>query len=173
MAKSKVSRKLSIDYLQYDQPSSLDKNRIALSPLPGRKDHKRNLEQDLEQLRQENISNVMCLITKDELEHYGVKNLIQKFESAGMQVYHFPILDMGIPTKQETKTAINWLYGKVSLGEKGLIHCVGGLGRSGTIAACYLKTLGLSAEEAIKIVRKSRSQHAIENKAQEDFIANY
>ena len=54
-------------------------------------------------------------------------------------------------------------------GKKIAIHCKGGLGRSGTIAALLLRRLGFSAEKSIELVRKSRPG-AIETKEQEIFI---
>ena len=54
-------------------------------------------------------------------------------------------------------------------GEKIAIHCKGGLGRSGTIAALLLSHLGFSTEKSIELVRKSRPG-AIESTEQEIFI---
>lgn len=50
-----------------------------------------------------------------------------------------------------------------------MIHCLGGLGRSGTIAARLLVELGVVPDEAINIVRKARPG-AIENNAQETHV---
>jgi hypothetical protein len=39
-----------------------------------------------------------------------------------------------------------------------LIHCVGGTGRTGTVAACTLRLLSRSADEAVAIVRAHRRE---------------
>ena len=58
--------------------------------------------------------------------------------------------------------------------DKVLVHCVGGLGRTGTIVAAYLKKYHkLSSQGAIEMVRKSRSPRAIETKVQEDMVRNF
>ena len=55
--------------------------------------------------------------------------------------------------------------------EKVLLHCVGGLGRSGLVAASYLKYKGLKSDEAIAAVRKTRGPRAVESKIQEEFVS--
>lgn len=52
------------------------------------------------------------------------------------------------------------------------IHCMGGRGRSGTVAAMLLIDLGLNAEKAIIAVRAARPG-AIETGEQEQFVRSY
>lgn len=42
-------------------------------------------------------------------------------------------------------------------GEAVMLHCAAGLGRTGSTAACVLKSLGLSTEDALKRVRDAGS----------------
>ncbi|MEL0215349.1 MAG: dual specificity protein phosphatase family protein [Burkholderiaceae bacterium] len=49
------------------------------------------------------------------------------------------------------------------------IHCKGGLGRSGTIAALLLRNFGFSSQQAIQTVRKTRPG-SIETMEQELFL---
>jgi len=86
---------------------------------------------------------------------------------------HQPIVDQKVPSRNDIETINQFIDQKRSLNQKVLIHCIGGLGRSGVVAACYLKHLGYSSDDAIKIVRQARSQRAIENRLQEKFIFNY
>jgi protein-tyrosine phosphatase len=53
-----------------------------------------------------------------------------------------------------------------------VIHCVGGLGRTGTIAACCLAALGQSPEYAIDAVRAARPG-AIQTSFQERFVPRF
>jgi hypothetical protein len=55
-------------------------------------------------------------------------------------------------------------------GGQVLIHCRGGLGRTGTLAARLLVDEGMDAEAAIHEVRERRSPRALETKRQEDYI---
>ena len=42
-------------------------------------------------------------------------------------------------------------------GESLLLHCAWGIGRTGTVAACLLKALGLDTESALAAVRAAGS----------------
>ena len=57
-------------------------------------------------------------------------------------------------------------------GKNIVVHCMGGKGRSGTIAAILLIEFGEDNKKAMKEVRKKRTG-AIETKEQEEFILNY
>jgi protein-tyrosine phosphatase len=67
---------------------------------------------------------------------------------------------------------IDWLAERLAKGKTILLHCVGGLGRAGTVAACFLRTQGLDGDSAIATVRVARSLRAIETEIQEQFIKN-
>jgi protein-tyrosine phosphatase len=142
--------------------------------LPGRKDRRRDLGKDIEVIKKENIKTVICLIAPDEFVSYGVPDLFEHYKSAGLNVKHVSIVDQGIPTFEEVKTLTSEINSSVKNKEKVLIHCVGGLGRTGLLAACYLKDyMKLSGKDAILKVRESRSVRAIESDAQEKFVEDY
>ena len=52
------------------------------------------------------------------------------------------------------------------------LHCKGGLGRSGTIAALLLRDFGFSSRQAIQMVRKTRPG-TIETEEQEQFLLSF
>jgi ADP-ribosyl-[dinitrogen reductase] hydrolase len=52
------------------------------------------------------------------------------------------------------------------------LHCKGGIGRSGTVAAMLLIEYGKENSVAIQQVRQKR-KGAIENQLQEDFVRNF
>jgi protein-tyrosine phosphatase len=54
-------------------------------------------------------------------------------------------------------------------GQTLAVSCHGGLGRTGTLAACLLKRAGLDAETAMTVVRRTRPG-AIDHASQEAFI---
>jgi protein-tyrosine phosphatase len=73
---------------------------------------------------------------------------------------HLPIHDYCVPSETFEE---NWqIYGKyirtrLRNGENIVIHCKGGLGRAGMIAARLLAELGVDPERAIRLVRMARS----------------
>jgi atypical dual specificity phosphatase len=52
------------------------------------------------------------------------------------------------------------------------VHCGAGIGRTGTILACYLVTQGLSAHDALTRIRRLRPG-SVETPEQEDAIVEF
>ncbi|WCL50282.1 isochorismatase family protein [Leptospira sp. GIMC2001] len=164
-----LSKRLRIDFI----PIPNRKGKIGLTILPGRKDRNRNLSDDLNVLKEEGIKKVYSLITEDEYREYGVPNLKWGYEEAGLSFLSFPILDQGIPAREDLPKIIDDIDQELQSGNNVLVHCVGGLGRSGTIAAAYLiAKSGIGAEDAIRTVRQHRSERAVESKEQINFLLN-
>jgi hypothetical protein len=49
---------------------------------------------------------------------------------------HVPVADFEAPTRPQLEAALAVIHAAVSAGERLAVHCGGGLGRSGTVAAC-------------------------------------
>jgi protein-tyrosine phosphatase len=54
-----------------------------------------------------------------------------------------------------------------------VVACMGGVGRTGTVAACALVRAGRPADEAIEVIRALRHPTAVETVAQERFVGQY
>jgi protein-tyrosine phosphatase len=61
--------------------------------------------------------------------------------------------------------------GALLAGESVLIHCAGGNGRTGLVAACVLQALGVDQDEAVAVVRAAGSQ--TENAEQKAFVLGW
>jgi ADP-ribosyl-[dinitrogen reductase] hydrolase len=86
--------------------------------------------------------------------------------------FHLPIADVSIPDarfEQEWDIAGEELRSILRRRLDVLVHCRGGLGRAGTIAARLLVELGIPPTRAIARVRAVRPG-AIENSVQEKFV---
>jgi protein-tyrosine phosphatase len=163
------SEKLRIDFLSSDN----FKGKVALTILPGRKDHSRELHEDLTEIKKNDIAGIVVLISKDEMDSYGVPSLLDSYQENGIEYLHLPIVDQKVPNKKDIAFINHFIDNILTSNKKVLIHCVGGLGRSGLVAACYLKHIGYSSEKAIKTVREARTLRAIETIEQEKFVYNY
>ena len=161
---------LRIDWLKSDV---LNAESIGLTILPGRKDYSRSTDEDLSFLKSQKIKNVVPLITDDELHDFGVEDLMGKYAEFGIDVKRMPVKDQMASSNEEMSELLNWIKSKLDLNEKVMIHCVGGLGRSGMVAASLIKSLGKESNEAIKDVRNSRSPRAVESKDQENFVIHF
>ncbi|PJZ46760.1 protein tyrosine phosphatase [Leptospira brenneri] len=168
----KRSKVLRIDYLKPLVSSDSDGiTRIGLTILPGRKDRARVLADDINTIKKEGITHILSLITEQEYIQYGVPDLKSELTQNKIQQKHIPILDQRVPSLTQMKESMDWMEEALSKKEKVLIHCVGGLGRSGTVAAAYLIWKhGLDAESAIQKVRESRSERAVESLEQIRFL---
>lgn len=149
---------------------------IGLTLCPGKKDNSaltgawdRDLKADIAAIRAWGAAAVVCLMEPVELKLLHVTGLPAAVKSAGMAWFHLPIRDVDIPSSAfETswRTKGPKLRSMLAEGRRILIHCRGGLGRSGTIAGRLLIESGMNPEQAIALVRKQRPG-AIETPAQE------
>ncbi len=164
------SGELRVDWLteRWTQPGKL-----GLTILPGRRDYGRDLGHDMQVLAREQVKRVLVLLPTVELEHYGVGELLAAYREAGLLVQQLPILDQKACSVEDMQAALRWVEQGLQQGEKIVVHCVGGLGRSGMAAAALLKTRGASSDEAIAEVRVARSPRAIETRVQEDFVQEF
>lgn len=135
----------------------------------------RNLEKDVARIREWGASTVVTLMELRELAELDVIDLPSEIEQQGMSWLHLPIRDMHPPGRifmQHWNECGRELVTRLVAGERVFIHCKGGLGRTGTIAACLLIESGMKHLEAIASVRKARKK-TIETLAQEYFVMTY
>ena len=74
----------------------------------------------------------------------------------GLAEVHIPVKDFTAPSLVQLEQGIAAIRETLAAGQRVAVHCGGGLGRTGTLLACYLVERGLSAEEAIRRVRMVR-----------------
>ncbi len=71
---------------------------------------------------------------------------------------HLPMRDFGVPDQLTAlRSGLAELVVQLRAGESLLLHCAAGIGRTGTTAACLLKSFGLSSEQAIAQVQAAGS----------------
>jgi len=75
----------------------------------------------------------------------------------GLREVHLPVKDFAAPSPCQLERGVDAILGALATGEAAAVHCGGGLGRTGTLLACYLASSeGLGAGEAILRVRSLR-----------------
>ena len=121
--------------------------------------------------------------SKDEinwLHEQGVKSIVTIREepldedwTSDMNYLHVLSDDMGVPTFDDLKNSVDFIHNRIEDNEPVMVHCLAGLGRTGTILACYLiKYEKMSAEDAIQHVREKR-HGSIQSFVQEELIFQY
>lgn len=163
-----ASTRLRVDFLAADP--RLGPGRVGLTILPGRRDWRRHLGEDLGALRADGIDAVVCLVPSEELDSYGVPHLCEAYRAAGFDLLHTPLLDQKGASATVLHESAAWIEARVAAGKSVLVHCVGGLGRSGMVAASWLCSRGVSADDAIALVRAARGPRAVETAIQEDCV---
>ncbi len=132
----------------------------------------RDIEADVRAMCTWGATIVMCLMEECELRELDVTDLPDLVQKVGLEWLHMPIVEGSIP-------GVSWearwrevgprLHTALAAGARIVIHCNGGLGRSGTVCARLLIELGANAGGAIRTVRAARPG-AIENRLQEDYV---
>jgi protein-tyrosine phosphatase len=138
---------------------------IALIHCPGRNG---DLDGDVAVMIGWRATRVLSLV--EDQEFADRDGLAARLGRAGIRWMRHPIPDFGTPPDEAAwrRLAAELLAG-LGRGERLVIHCRAGLGRSGMIAARLLVERGLAAADAIAVVRNARPG-AIETAEQEAWI---
>ncbi len=154
---------------------------LAITLAPGKKTigsavrWDRDLDTDLDRLVTLGATVLAPLLEDHELRGLAIPGLVEAARARGLEVVRFPIRDAGVPRSMPTTIDyVSGLAARVRRGERVVVHCNGGLGRSGLIAACARAALGLDTDAgaAIAAVREPRPG-AIETPAQERFVEEF
>jgi atypical dual specificity phosphatase len=91
---------------------------------------------------------------------------------AGLFSMHIPIVDMHPPTPKQIELCLSAIEKAQAKGFAVAIHCGAGLGRTGTMLACYFVKKGMGAAAAMAHVRQLRPG-SIETPEQADAIVDF
>ena len=138
----------------------LEAGRLAGAPMPGLV---KPIEDDIKSLTTVGVTSVLSL--NDEAPVEGLR-------AAGLTVRHAPFADMHPPTFEEARELSRQLVAWVEAGEVTVVHCKAGIGRTGTILACYLIYRGASASFALRHVRTIEPSW-VQSRAQEEFLPKF
>lgn len=151
--------------------------RLGLTRAPGRMapgrsfDSDHRLAEDLEDLaRLHRARLLVTLVERRELSQLGdVRGAARR---AGLRWVHLPIPDMWVPSRSAARRLVARILRSLEEGEDVVVHCWGGLGRAGTIAACVLVARGEEPRRAVALVRATRPG-AVQTEAQEVFVEEF
>ena len=116
----------------------------------------------------------------DWLKEEGVKSIVTIREEPleeewleDINYLHIHSNDMGVPEFDDLINSVDFLHQRITNDEPVMVHCLAGLGRTGTILACYMiKYEQMSADDAIQKVRNER-HGSIQSFSQEEIIFRF
>ncbi len=160
--------------LRIDAIKTPEGGTIGMVHCPGRctAPWQRDLRADISAIEAWGADGLVSLIEGHEFTKLGVTAFPQVILGSHIAWYHIPIRDMQTPG---TDAFAAWAsHGPVIIdtlrsGGRIVLHCAAGLGRTGTMAAKLLMTLGLTADDAIARVRTARPG-TIETAEQEAYV---
>lgn len=128
------------------------KGALFVSPMPfGPYDRGNRL---LKSYKKKGIEFAVVLVTEDEMERKGKRDLLAFYNKNGISPIHFPITDYTSPDLDDVSTLIDELDGHLADGARIAVHCNAGVGRTAVIAACIVQDImKLSAQEAIDHIK--------------------
>ena len=116
----------------------------------------------------------------DWLLNQGVKSIVTMTENPlpgewtnKIDYLHIPTADFHAPDMEGIDSAVEFIQNQIKNEQSVMVHCAAGLGRAGTILACYfIKYQNYSAKDAIEKIRKERPG-SIQSDVQELAISYY
>jgi protein-tyrosine phosphatase len=156
--------------------------RIGMTVLPGKRGasvrypghvYRANLERDLAALDRAGIGRLILLVEDEELARWSDTELVERAGAFGLEIDRHPMPDGAPPASTAEMDAILRSVAEVRDSADVAVACMGGVGRTGTVAACALVAAGWEARAAIARVRELRHPMAVETEAQEIFVQTY
>ena len=116
-----------------------------------------------------------------DLKSKGFRSLINLREEAveseffarqlGMNYLHLSIVDWQIPTADQVRTFLDFVEQPDN--QPALVHCAAGVGRTGTMVACYRIAKGMEMEQALRLTNSETPLTGVTmNLMQQDFVRN-
>jgi protein-tyrosine phosphatase len=165
-----VRRVRSAEWINWLQHRSFAGS-IGLARLPGI--WLNSLARDLALIRASGATSLVSLTELRELRWAGPGDFGAAVGRAALSWYHLPIRDFGVPDarfEQAWHGAGAELRQRLVAGERLVVHCYAGLGRTGLLAARLLIEFGEPPQRAIDLVRAVRSG-AIQTREQETYLS--
>ena len=93
-------------------------------------------------------------------------------ETVGLADMAEYVTESGAPTDNQIDRIISFIHQRIQQGTGVAVSCRAGMGRAGTVLACYLVYTGYEAQEAINHLRRLRPG-SVESLAQRRFVQDY
>lgn len=117
---------------------------------------------------------IVNLLEDHEMRNVGVRAMPKECRKLGIKLIRFPIRDLGVPEDIDVlKELLFFIADLIDDGERVVIHCMGGLGRSGLFAGCLLRAFGCDFGCAMFALRRARGPRCPETNAQRAYVRDF
>ncbi|HCK5048212.1 TPA: cyclin-dependent kinase inhibitor 3 family protein [Pseudomonas aeruginosa] len=147
--------------------------KLIFTPCPDTKDS--SLVDSLATLKQAGASAVISLMPASELASNGAEDIGKQCQAQDMAWFHLPVADEQVPLEdfgQGWKACKQSILERLNAGQDIAIHCKGGSGRTGLIAARIMIEAGIPRADAIALVQALRPK-AIQHPAHINWITQF
>ncbi len=115
-------------------------------------------------------SGIVCLNERHELDDRYPAYVRWLDESGPERVVWFPVPDLHAPGLDAAIELVAAITGRLTSGERLVMHCGAGIGRAGTIGAAVLLALGVPLDDALGTIARHRPMAGPEAGAQQALL---
>ena len=133
----------------------------------------RLLHNHIKYLKMQGITKVLSLLEVNEAESLQLGAESYYCDIEGIRFENFPIRDHDVTTIDAIKPVAQRILQEIYDGEKLVVHCFAGIGRTGIVTSAILIENGLSAFEAMNLITEKRQFKVPETTEQVQFIEDY
>ena len=129
--------------------------RFLAGEYPGRRFNEAQTRQRSSAFLDAGINTFIDLTNVNERPPY-FPMLEEEAGNQGRELRHlrFPFTDFNVPTSETMTATLDAIDAALAEGRKVYLHCVGGIGRTGTTVGCYLIRHGMEPEQAVIRLRE-------------------
>ncbi|QIZ75611.1 protein-tyrosine phosphatase family protein [Ferrimonas lipolytica] len=114
---------------------------------------------DIALLKQAGVGVVVTTLTSEELHRFQLTALGSTVQNADMVWLHLPVVDKSLPAERFAAgwaDALEQLQQSAAAGERISVHCRGGTGRTGLVAAKIALALDAEFDATVAAIRAAR-----------------
>lgn len=140
--------------------------RIGVMPRP--------MEDQIIEMRRAGVTTVVSLLEQPEIDLWNLEEEPDLCRRHGMDFLHYPIRDHAAPKDFATAFAlVKDLAARYARGASIIVHCLGGVGRSPTIAGSMLVERGVPLPDVIRRMSDARGYPVPEMPEQYAWMERY
>lgn len=131
------------------------------------------LNESIKSYVNQGIDVVISLLEEHEQNAIGLEEESLLCEEAGIIFFHFPIVDVSVPSLNRLSQNINTFYEYTLTKNKMFIHCKHGIGRSAMVTASLMIKNGMDLKESLDIISSKRGLRVPETISQKKLLSAY